>query len=536
VYNGKKKITKWIKIWVIKMESKRKKKVVITIILSIIIIIPSIFVYRYYFKPTINSNEIDYILKGKIVTMENETSIIPSGNIFVKNGKIEAIWETGMSPPQNLDMSNIPIIDTKGIIFPGLIDCHNHPFYNSLPIWNTSELYSNRYKWKEADSYNSYVEYPIEILTRNNYENLLIETVKYSEVKALIGGTTSIQGANIDQKSYASSIIRNIELSNFGDDKIMQNVGPVNNWDETEILKEYQSGKLDAFFGHIGEGTDELSKNEFFTLKEKNLLIEPMVAIHALAFNKTMFAEMASVGAKMVWSPTSNLLLYGTTADVKSAWEEGVCVALSPDWTPSGTKNVLGELKIADQWNKNKLGGYFSEYNLTQMVTTNAAKICGWDSYLGKIKEGYYADLLIIDDWNASSGYSPYRALISAIDFDVKLVTVEGDPLYGLSEYFDEIKPGDYEIITYNGWKRAIDITNKNVPSGNQLFSDINNTLNNVDFTSWTGESFPDGLKSIKISPINTYGDKDFFNAIDTSDNFNLNFTYDLMSYYNRNP
>ncbi|MHA1730982.1 MAG: hypothetical protein ACTSU5_03520 [Promethearchaeota archaeon] len=72
----------------------------------------------------------------------------------------------------------------------------------------------------------------------------------------------------------------------------------------------------------------------------------------------------------MVWSPTSNLLLYGSTADVRAADEEGVTIALAPDWSPSGAKNVLGELKVADQWNRNKLGGYFSDYRMVEMVTS----------------------------------------------------------------------------------------------------------------------------------------------------------------------
>ena len=56
---------------------------------------------------------------------------------------------------------------------------------------------------------------------------------------------------------------------------------------------------------------------------------------------------MAQNKASMVWSPLSNLLLYGGTADVKSARAAGVPVALGSDWSPSGSKNLLNELKIA---------------------------------------------------------------------------------------------------------------------------------------------------------------------------------------------
>ncbi|WP_426780430.1 hypothetical protein [Pseudomonas aeruginosa] len=49
----------------------------------------------------------------------------------------------------------------------------------------------------------------------------------------------------------------------------------------------------------------------------------------------------------MASSPLSNLLLYGETADVAAAKATGVAIALGRDWSPSGSKNLPGELKTA---------------------------------------------------------------------------------------------------------------------------------------------------------------------------------------------
>ncbi|MHA1638159.1 MAG: amidohydrolase family protein, partial [Candidatus Thorarchaeota archaeon] len=450
--------------------------------------------------------------------------------------------------------SGLPVIETNGTIFPGLIDSHNHLTYDTIPIWNVTSLYTNRYQWQQEPNVNPDIEYPVSILTRSSYSGLIAVTAKYAEVKALVGGTTAIQGSTMCDERFTSSLVRNIEHTNFGEDRILTYVPAVENWDENQILNAYHAGNLDAFFGHIGEGTDELSHEEFETLRDKGLLIEPLVAIHCVAFNRSNFADMASVGAKMVWSPTSNLLMYGDTADVQAAWEEGVCVALSPDWSPGGSKNLLGEIKIADQWNKDKLDGFFSDFNLVEMVTTNAAEICGWEDQIGKIKVGYHADLLVLDNWNET--LSPYRTLINAIDFDVKLVTVEGNPLYGLTEYFDTLKPGDYETIEFEGWCRALDITSDNTPQGDQLFSWINSTLSEImaftpevlynffnvgtmsqlQFTEWLDNEFPDGLHSIPIDPIYTYGDPSYFTALSSSANLNQDFSFDMSVYYNRLP
>jgi hypothetical protein len=55
------------------------------------------------------------------------------------------------------------------------------------------------------------------------------------------------------------------------------------------------------------------------------------------------------LGAKLVWSPRSNLQLYGETANVYDALAEGVLVSLGTDWTPSCSADLLGELKVADR-------------------------------------------------------------------------------------------------------------------------------------------------------------------------------------------
>ena len=48
----------------------------------------------------------------------------------------------------------------------------------------------------------------------------------------------------------------------------------------------------------------------------------------------------------IAWSPFSNLWLYGETTDVPAARDAGIKVCLGSDWAPSGTKHVLGELKV----------------------------------------------------------------------------------------------------------------------------------------------------------------------------------------------
>jgi len=104
-----------------------------------------------------------------------------------------------------------------------------------------------------------------------------------------------------------------------------------------------------------------------------------------------------------------------------------VKLSLAPDWTPSGSKSILGELKVADLVNIHQLGGTLSNRELVEMVTINPAEAMGWQGRLGTIAPGYLADLVIVDD----SVDDPYRNLVLATEENVRLVMIRGDALYG---------------------------------------------------------------------------------------------------------
>ena len=100
--------------------------------------------------------------------------------------------------------------------------------------------------------------------------------------------------------------------------------------------------------GERERGDPFSSRHEFDVIRSLGLLTHATVIIHGTGLERTDFAAMHDAGAKLVWSPLSNLLLYGHTANVYDALAEGVNVALGTDWTPSGSPTLLDELKVAD--------------------------------------------------------------------------------------------------------------------------------------------------------------------------------------------
>ena len=99
----------------------------------------------------------------------------------------------------------------------------------------------------------------------------------------------------------------------------------------------------------------------------------------------------------MVWAPTSNFLLYGQMADVGTAIASGVTISLSNDWSPSGTHNLLAELKVAAASWERRYGTPIEPKTLVEMVTTNPARAIGWSERAGKVAAGIRGDLAAVD-------------------------------------------------------------------------------------------------------------------------------------------
>ena len=368
--------------------------------------------------------------------------------------------------------------------------------------------------------------------------NMADEQMKYAEVMAVAGGVTAVQGSpSSNTDAWDSMLSRNIELYNFGGDDIHTKVTTLEgDYVGSHIKNGNNSGDLNAWYLHLSEGVDEVSRAEFDVLVQNDLLVGELVVVHGTALTATEFAMMGQVGADLAWSPLSNLLLYGDTTDVVAADEAGVRISLAPDWGPSGSKNVLHELKVADVWNKQALNSYFSDYELASMTTTNPAMANNWDQFVGRVNAGLYADLVVIDNFHED----PYRNLIEAIDADVRLTLVNGQPVWGDVDIMSELKGNDWETVTGPGFDKAVDVTDRSIAEGTQSWSTILSNmemamaLNPADIDStWSANT--DSYSSMQGNVLNnifTTGDTRHFNIIETSNHANTHIDLDVLQDY----
>src|SRR5262249_20216472 len=145
-----------------------------------------------------------------------------------------------------------------------------------------------------------------------------------------------------------------------------------------------------CFLLHLAEGIDVRAREHFLALHlgaEEWAIMPQLAGIHCAGLQAEDFEILARQGGAMIWSPLSNLLLYGQTAQIQAAKAAGVRLGMGSDWSPTGSKNLLGELKVARLYS-DMLGGVFSDRELVSMATRSAAVILGWAPVLGTLEAG----------------------------------------------------------------------------------------------------------------------------------------------------
>ena len=525
------------------------------------------------YKLTNTDSSRAFLLKGRVVTMDGENNVINDGNVMVRDGKITGVWASNTNPPAGVDFTDVPIVETEGTIYPGLIDLHNHVHYNHIPLWDfevhlsdsqKSEEggYTNRYQWGNNWDYGPSITWMKTNIQSTYRWDMASEQMKYAEVQAVSGGVTAMQGSpSSGTQAWDSILSRNVELYNFGQDGISTCAvcgAADDDYTGSHLISQSEAGTLNAWFVHLSEGVDQSSKAEFDALWDKGLILDETIVIHGTALDSSQFSKMASVNSELVWSPLSNLLLYGDTTDVVAADQAGVSISISPDWGPSGSKNNLHELKVADMWNTNNLGGHFSNYELVEMVTSNPADATGWTPFVGRVKADLYADLVVIDTFHED----PYRNLIEAIDADVALTLVQGKAVFGDVDIMQQLQGDDWEYVNGSDFQKAVDITSLTEVDGSQTFAEIEAGLamamrheyddmkaNWVEFNgdsdeeinAWLNTTF-DGdyrddvnrLKNMTLDPIFTSGDDRYFDVINRSThaNYHIDLTKLYDNYY----
>ncbi len=243
--------------------------------------------------------------------------------------------------------------------------------------------------------------------------------------------------------------------------------------------KEYiKSANHSAIIAHLAEGrrNDPYNQTEYQLIKLLGLNKPHVNFIHGvglrgdgIAGNDPVdkgdknddYVDLAKNDMGLIWSPYSNLLLYGETLDIEAAHTAGVRLSIGSDWVPTGTKSVLEEIKLAARYvdrtltrdKSSKLNKIFTDEYLYNMMTENSAKMINhWgtasgEAGVGQLAVGAMGSVIGVSIQNPN----PYTNLVRmATEKEINLVVVDGNPLYGNINYLEQagITSNEYEIFS----------------------------------------------------------------------------------------
>jgi 5-methylthioadenosine/S-adenosylhomocysteine deaminase len=406
-------------------------------------------------------------LAGRVVTMDDAFTVKTNAVVYIDRGSIVAVENRSLPAPPGFD--DVVPVETGGTLFPGLIELHNHLSYNALPLWSpVPKLFQDRGQWPDHPDYRKLISGPMTVVGEyrdaQGKPSLLAPLVRYVECKCLLGGVTTSQGimlsSNAGIQRFYRGILRNVEHTD--DPDLFEAQGRIADVDAKDArsflarLKKEDS----CFLLHLSEGvtktgqTDSVARRHFLALQvapDEWAINDRLAGIHAAGLLPEDFDVLAQRGGAMIWSPLSNLLLYGATARVDAAKRAGVRIGLGSDWAPSGSKNLLGELKVAWLYSQHMLQGLFGARDLVAMATRDAAAILKWHRALGTLEPSKRADVVVID----GKVGDPYEALIKSRETSIRLVMINGVARYGLPALMGALGPGG-EALRVGGKTRRL--------------------------------------------------------------------------------
>ncbi|GLU51250.1 amidohydrolase family protein [Dyadobacter frigoris] len=350
----------------------------------------------------------------------NNVRVIENGkmaSIKIFDGKIEKVGE---DPFQDTDKLLLTFSDA--IIFPGLINSHDHLDFNLFAALGDTQ-------------YNSYTEWGGYI--HKNYKEEIASALKvpfplrerWGLYKNMLCGVTTVV-------NHSEKFTDQTELINVIEDfQTLHSVQFEKKWQQklNNPLKIRQPVVI-----HTGEGTNQEAHEEITKLIRWNLLKRKLIGVHGVA----MSARQAVYFKALVWCPESNYFLLNKTARIKEL-KKHTAVLFGSDSTLTGSWNIWDHMRLA------RKTSMLTDSELYQSLTGTAADV--WKLNTGKITEGFDADLVVArqkrndTDWDTFYNLNPEDILLVIHKGKIRLFDASlFEQLPNLkSQWFSKIYLGD---------------------------------------------------------------------------------------------
>ena len=393
-------------------------------------------------------------------TVLEPNKVTDSGGVYIdEDGVIQCVGCSCLT--DHLDAPRIVCDDAS--ISPGLINAHDHMGWMGGEPYVATEAgedpllrYEHRHDWRKGKRNHPKI-------SQSKGEHQGAKSQRWGEMRFALGGTTSINGSgSVD--GFLRNLDRNGSMEGLNAETVKYDTFPLDDSDG-ELRSEdcgYSLPGADdfssesAYTPHVSEGIDAEARNEFLCLSTDayggvDALGANTAIIHGVGMSAPDVQVMAADGMKLIWSPRSNISLYGETAPVTMYHSFGVPIAIGTDWVLSGSMNTNRELACADYLNTTHYNSFFSHQDLWAMATINGARAMNMDGQIGSIGVGKVADIAIFKQ----NGMGPYEAVVKGELQDVALVLRGGDVLNGDANLVGELN-GSCDALDVCGVSKEI--------------------------------------------------------------------------------
>lgn len=293
------------------------------------------------------------------------------------------------------------------LIFPGLINAHEHLHVNAVPPLLAGAPFPNSYAW--IDAFQAHFERP-EVRAALQWPKAL--RMRHGALKNLLAGVTCVAHHDpwhpaFDAVDFPVTVLRNQGWSYaLG----WPGYGP-------PVEQSFRATPSDwPWLIHLAEGTDAVAQAELAQLDHMGCLAANTVLIHGVGLSEQDVERVIANGAAVIWCPGSNRALLGRTLDPRRLCATGR-LALGSDSRLSGKRDLLEELSDV------ATDGGLSPAQLLALVTAQAARILRL-SGRGGVAPGMAADLVIVED----RGGDPVSSLVGVPRSDIRAVIRNGAP------------------------------------------------------------------------------------------------------------
>lgn len=204
--------------------------------------------------------------------------------------------------------------------------------------------------------------------------------------------------------------------------------------------------------GEVDTCREKFGVTPIALMNQIGLFDVPTLAAHCVHVTEDDIAIMAEKQVRVAHNPGSNLKLASGIAPVPAMRKAGVVVGLGTDGASSNNKlDMFAEMRLAALIHKAASLDPFAikAEEALQMGTKDGAMCLGYDD-LGELKEGYLADLILVDrsGWHWKPRFNSISlAVYAGNSMDVDTVMVNGKVLMRHKELLTiDTEKLDYEV------------------------------------------------------------------------------------------